>query len=56
MPEIADYFILDSNNLQGLINDVKQRMRLGWQPPGGVCSTNNNGDLLYVQAVVIYKK
>jgi hypothetical protein len=56
MPEIVDYFILDSNSLQGLINDVKQHMREGWQPLGGVCSTNNDADLLYSQAIVIYKK
>ena len=56
MPEITDYFILDSNSLQGLINDVKQRMRGGWQPLGGVCSVNNDAAILYFQAIVFYKK
>jgi len=56
MREIADYFILESNSLQGLINDVKQRMREGWQPLGGVCSVNNDARLMYFQATVIYKK
>ena len=36
MVEIADYTVVADSDLSGFIDAVKEHVRLGWKPQGGV--------------------
>ena len=51
--KIGDYFVVEADSKQELINLVKENMQdWGWQPIGGVAC---RGDDYYCQAVVRYE-
>lgn len=53
---IKNYSIITERNITGLVKKVKEYIRGGWQPLGGVTAINDGKTLQYVQAVVQYHK
>ena len=43
-----EYAILQSRSLSGIMRDVKEALRQGWKPQGGVCKS----DGIFYQAML----
>jgi len=48
--EIVDYCVANRYRLVELIQDVRELMKTGWQPLGGICHSDSG----YDQAMVRY--
>ena len=56
MGKVTDYEILEAGSPGDLQAEVKQLLKLGWQPLGGVALVHEFGDFSYTQAVVQYEE
>ena len=58
MKKIIDYKVVSSDGEHSLEDMVIAGIKNGWQPLGGICTTNNEPSLigLFAQAMVAYEE
>lgn len=49
---VIDYGIIESDSFEELAEEVRNQLREGWEPQGGVCAFYGNSKTWYVQALV----
>jgi hypothetical protein len=52
MDIIKDYDIITDLNIDLLKKEVKERIKNGWRPQGGVFADKDNGFPVYMQAII----
>ena len=50
--QITEYNVIENYKLTKLIELVNREIGLGWLPIGGVCTSPQNGQFYYTQALI----